>query len=180
MRKVSGESKYVCLRSFQPRLPKVHLLFMKPFPGKPCSIGETSDETVRSAVPDGGEFQRELARLVIQQRKRRGWSQEQLAKKAKLSVATIRQVENNHGNRLRLKGGFRLFGLLGLRVRFCPVDRPTAKSDARLKRIIQRGKKHLANLVKRLPPRKLRGLMCTTNEFEFLFEAARLVVHEGW
>ena len=153
---------------------------MKALPGKPGWFEGSAEEFIESTFSKKDEFQRELARLVSKQRKRRRWSQEQLAKRAELSVRTIRQVEDGFGNRLTLRAGFRLFQLLGLRLRCYAIERPTAKESAQMERLVRRGEKYLADLMKRIPPRKLQGLLCTANEFEFLFEAVRLLVGEGW
>jgi ribosome-binding protein aMBF1 (putative translation factor) len=64
------------------------------------------------------ELGTDISRAVTQQRKRRRWSQRHLAKRARLSVATIREVENGFGQRLKLSSGLRLFRLLGIRVKF--------------------------------------------------------------
>ena len=146
---------------------------MKQLPGKPNCEGTEAES-------DHDDFEQELARLVAEQRRKRGWTQTQLAKKANLSVRTIRWVESGSAKRLRLSAGFRLFGLLDLRLRLVPIASTNPKEIARHKRLIQRGKRYLTTLAKRLPPRKLINLMGTVNEFEFLYEAARLVVEEGW
>jgi transcriptional regulator with XRE-family HTH domain len=135
----------------------------------------------RQPVPSHqSDFEKDLARLVLRERKRRGWTQEQLARKAKLSVRTVKAVENRQEGRIRFRGGLRLLGLLGLRMRFSPVESPAPENSTRLRRVLQRGEEYLTEPVRRLPPRKRRALMCTTNEVEFLLEAARLVVQEGW
>lgn len=54
-----------------------------------------SEERERIAPVDPRACPRDLARLVRRERKRRGWTQEQLAKKAKLSVSTVQLVEGN-------------------------------------------------------------------------------------
>ena len=88
---------------------------------------------------EDSEFELELARAVIRERKRRHWTQQELAERVKLSPKTIRLVEEGHGGRLRLAGGLRLLRLLGLRLRFVPVVRPSRKESLRRKRLIERG-----------------------------------------
>ncbi len=144
---------------------------MKPVTAEPSSAERAEEDS---------EFELELARAVVRARKRRCWTQKHVAEKAKLSLRTIRQVEEGNGGRLRLAGGLRLLRLLGLRMRFIPTPTPNRRDCSRKKRLIERGTKYLAGLIGRLPPRKRLQLLCTPNEFEFLFEAVRLIVEEGW
>lgn len=60
---------------------------------------------------------RDLARLVIREWKRLGWTQEQLAKKAGPSARTVYLVENSLESRITFAGALRLAELLGLQFR---------------------------------------------------------------
>src|SRR5690242_10287470 len=92
-----------------------------------CGVKDSEGNTGESSCPDVDDFEQELARLVPMQRKLRRWSQPKLAKKAKLSVGTVRWMEGGSAKRLYLRPGLRLLRLLGIRMRFVPLPGTTPR-----------------------------------------------------
>jgi DNA-binding XRE family transcriptional regulator len=81
------------------------------------AAGERMIRKVTEGKLDPRAHSRVFARLVTRERKRRGWTQNHLAKKAKLSIRTVYLFENNLETRITLAAALRLAEVLGLQFR---------------------------------------------------------------